>query len=69
MRVRLLQTFQKLIFISNLAFGDQKAAFLLPWRRVFGITDAQLYVAKRDNARNLFKGFLDSHGGQLEVGG
>jgi Chloroplast envelope transporter len=58
-----LQTFQKLIFISNLVFGDQKAAFLLPWRRTFNLTDSQLAIAKRDSAKALFKSFLDERGG------
>jgi Chloroplast envelope transporter len=58
-----VQTFQKLIFISNLVFGDQKAAFLLPWRRTFNLTDSQLAIAKRDSAKALFKSFLDERGG------
>ena len=58
-----LQTFQKLIFISDLVFGDQKAAFLLPWRRTFNLTDSQLAIAKRDSAKALFKSFLDERGG------
>ena len=62
-----MQTFQKLIFVSNLVFGDQKSAFLLPWRRVFGLTDSQLSVAKRESAKALFKAFLDARGGKLQV--
>lgn len=58
-----VQTFQKLIFVSNLMFGDQKAAFLLPWRRTFNLTDSQLAIAKRDSAKALFKSFLDERGG------
>ena len=27
--------FQKLVFLSNIVFGEQKARFLLPWKRVF----------------------------------
>jgi len=38
------KTFQKLIYVSNLVFGDRQAAFLLPWGRVFGLTDAQVGV-------------------------
>jgi hypothetical protein len=48
------KAFQRLIYLSYLVFGDQKAAFLLPWRRVFNLTDAQVFVARRDNARALF---------------
>jgi len=36
------KTFQKLIYVSNLVFGDRQAAFLLPWGRVFGLNDAQV---------------------------
>lgn len=36
------KAFQRLIYVSQLVFGDQKAAFLLPWRRYFSITDAQV---------------------------
>ncbi|KAL4420333.1 hypothetical protein ABPG77_010238 [Micractinium sp. CCAP 211/92] len=61
------KTFQKLIYVSNLVFGDRQAAFLLPWQRVFGLTDAQLYVAKRDNAKNIFKQYLDANGGELKA--
>jgi hypothetical protein len=46
-------------------FGDQKSAFLLPWRRVFNLTDAQLFVARRDNARAIFAGHLAARGGEL----
>jgi hypothetical protein len=53
----------KLIYVSSLVFGDQKAAFMLPWRRVFGLTDAQLYVAKRDCARALVRRFIADAGG------
>ena len=56
---------QKLIYVSTLVFGDQKAAFLLPWRRVFGMSDAQLYIARRDNAKALFRSLLDARGGGL----
>mmetsp|Transcript_32358 Transcript_32358/g.81630 ORF Transcript_32358/g.81630 Transcript_32358/m.81630 type:complete len:1052 (-) Transcript_32358:50-3205(-) len=59
------RSFQQLIYASTLLFGDQKASFLLPWKRLFNITDAQLYVAKRDNAKQLFKDSLDALGGEL----
>ncbi|PSC73353.1 chloroplastic isoform X2 [Micractinium conductrix] len=61
------KTFQKLIYVSNQVFGDRQAAFLLPWARVFGLTDAQVYVAKRDGAKTLFKQYLDAQGGQLQA--
>ena len=62
-----VQTFQKLIFVSGLVFGEQKSAFLLPWRRVFNMTDSQVSVAKRDSAKALFKTFLDARGGHLQA--
>jgi multidrug transporter EmrE-like cation transporter len=43
--VQARKTFQKLIYVSNLVFGDRQAAFLLPWTRVFGLTDAQASTA------------------------
>lgn len=57
------KTFQKLIYVSTLVFGERQAAFLLPWTRVFGLNDAQLQVARRDNARALFKARVAASGG------
>ena len=57
------KTFQKLIYVSNLVFGERQAAFLLPWTRVFGLTGAQLEVARRDNARGLFRARVVAEGG------
>jgi len=57
------KTFQKLIYVSTLVFGERQAAFLLPWARVFGLTDAQIQVARRDNAKSLFKHRVMSNGG------
>ena len=51
--------------MSALGFGDQEGAFLLPGRRVFNLTDAQLFVARRDNARAVFAGHLAARGGEL----
>jgi hypothetical protein len=56
------RAFQKLIYVSGLVFGDRQAAFLLPWARVFGLTDAQVAVARRDNARALFKAAVAAGG-------
>ena len=44
-----------------------QAAFLLPWRRIFNLSDSQLYVAKRENAKALFRGHIESKGGILQV--
>jgi hypothetical protein len=46
--------------------GSQ-AAFLLPWRRVFNLSDSSLYVARRENAKALFRSFIESRGGVLQV--
>ncbi|XP_051113246.1 protein TIC110, chloroplastic [Andrographis paniculata] len=47
------RAFQKLIYVSNLVFGEA-SGFLLPWKRVFKVTDAQVEVAVRDNAQRLY---------------
>jgi hypothetical protein len=52
------KAFQRLIYLSYSVFGEQKAAFLLPWRRVFNLNDSQLFVARRDNARAIFNQHL-----------
>lgn len=36
-----VQAFQKLVYVSNLVFGEA-SGFLLPWKRVFKVTDAQV---------------------------
>ena len=60
------KAFQRLIYVSYAVLGDQKAAFLLPWRREFGLNDSQLFVARRDNARDVFAARLKAeHGGEL----
>ena len=56
------KTFQKLIYVSSLVFGERKAAFLLPWSRVFGLTDAQVQVARKDNAIKLFEAKIAASG-------
>ncbi|KAJ4966622.1 hypothetical protein NE237_018471 [Protea cynaroides] len=47
------RAFQKLIYVSTLVFGEA-SIFLLPWKRVFKVTDAQVEVAVRDNAQRLY---------------
>jgi hypothetical protein len=59
------KAFQRLVYLSYIVFGDQKSAFLLPWRRVFNLTDAQLFVARRSNAQAIFSGYLAARGGEL----
>ncbi|KIY98725.1 hypothetical protein MNEG_9237, partial [Monoraphidium neglectum] len=60
------KAFQRLIYLSYAALGDQKAGTLLPWGAEFGLNDAQLFVARRDNARAVFgQHLLESYGGDL----
>jgi hypothetical protein len=60
------KAFQRLIYLSYAVFGEQKATFLLPWRRVFNLNDSQLFVARRDNARAIFGQHLrEKSGGDL----
>ncbi|KAK8964731.1 hypothetical protein KSP40_PGU020166 [Platanthera guangdongensis] len=47
------RAFQKLVYVSTLVFGDA-SKFLLPWKRIFKVTDAQVDIAIRDNAQRLF---------------
>lgn len=47
------RAFQKLVYVSTLVFGEA-SSFLLPWKRVFKVTDSQVEVAIRDNAQRLY---------------
>lgn len=47
------RAFQKLIYVSKLVFGEA-SSFLLPWKRVFRVSDSQVEVAIRDNAQRLY---------------
>ncbi|KAF5727299.1 hypothetical protein HS088_TW22G00992 [Tripterygium wilfordii] len=55
------QAFQKLIYVSTLVFGEA-SSFLLPWKRVFKVTDSQVEIAIRDNAQLLYASKLKSVG-------
>jgi hypothetical protein len=55
------RAFQKLIYVSNLVFGDA-STFLLPWKRLFGVTDSQIDIAMRENAKILYASQLKSIG-------
>ena len=59
--------FQKLVYISQMTFGEEKARFMLPWRRVFRVTDAQVALALKDNASQLFRTFLVDNGAVANV--
>ncbi|XP_066380718.1 protein TIC110, chloroplastic-like [Miscanthus floridulus] len=60
------RAFQKLIYVSNLVFGDA-SAFLLPWKRLFGVTDSQIDIAMRENAKSLYSVQLKSIGRGLDI--
>ncbi|KAM7256028.1 hypothetical protein ACFE04_011769 [Oxalis oulophora] len=60
------QAFQKLIYVSSLVFGDA-SSFLLPWKRVFKVSDSQVEIAIRDNARRLYASKLKSIGRDVDV--
>lgn len=60
------RAFQKLIYVSTLVFGEA-STFLLPWKRVFKITDSQVEVAIRDCAQRLFASALKSIGRDVNV--
>ncbi|KAJ6349147.1 hypothetical protein OIU77_006684 [Salix suchowensis] len=53
------RAFQKLIYISTIVFGEA-SSFLLPWKRVFKVTDSQVEIAIRDNAQRLYFSKLKS---------
>ncbi|MCO5608125.1 hypothetical protein L7F22_062331 [Adiantum nelumboides] len=60
------RAFQKLVYVSNLVFGDA-SKFLLPWKRVFQLTDSQVEIAMRDNAQRLFQAQLKSLSADLHL--
>ncbi|KAJ7564728.1 hypothetical protein O6H91_02G030900 [Diphasiastrum complanatum] len=60
------RTFQKLVYVSTLVFGEA-SKFLLPWKRVFKVTDAQVEVAIRDNAQRLFQSKLSDIGADVDL--
>ncbi|XP_065880320.1 protein TIC110, chloroplastic [Euphorbia lathyris] len=60
------RAFQKLIYVSTLVFGDA-SSFLLPWKRVFKVTDSQVEVAIRDNAQRLYASKLKSVSRDVDV--
>lgn len=60
------KTFQKLVYVSDLVFGP-KAKFLLPWKRIFKVSDAQVDVAVRTNAQELFQSKLEESRAEPDV--
>ncbi|KAL4283427.1 hypothetical protein GQ457_16G012320 [Hibiscus cannabinus] len=59
------RAFQKLIYVSTLVFGDA-SSFLLPWKRVLKVTDSQVEIAIRDNAKQLYASKLTSIGRDVD---
>ncbi|XP_043703542.1 protein TIC110, chloroplastic [Telopea speciosissima] len=59
------RAFQKLIYVSTLVFGEA-STFLLPWKRVFKVTDSQVEVAVRDSALRLYALKLNSVGRDID---
>ncbi|XP_020276167.1 protein TIC110, chloroplastic isoform X1 [Asparagus officinalis] len=57
--------FQKLVYVSTLVFGEA-SSFLLPWKRIFNVTDSQVDIAIRDNAQRLYGLKLNSIGRGIE---
>ncbi|XP_059429529.1 protein TIC110, chloroplastic [Corylus avellana] len=60
------RAFQKLIYVSTLVFGEA-SSFLLPWKRVFKVTDSQVEIAIRDNAQRLYASKLKSVGRDIDA--
>jgi hypothetical protein len=54
--------FQKLVYISTRTFGEAQAKFLLPWNRIFRVSDAQVSLAMKDSASNLLRTRLEQSG-------
>jgi hypothetical protein len=61
--VEITKAFQKLIYVSAQVFGDKQ--HLLNWRKHFHLSDAQLEIAKRNFAKQLF---MDKFSVQSESG-
>eukprot|EP00897_Mesotaenium_endlicherianum_P003286 jgi/Mesen1/2986/ME000176S02024 len=66
MAVQERRAFQKLVYVSHIVFGEA-SKFLLPWKRVFKVTDSQVDVAMRDNAQRLFQVKIDENNGEALV--
>ncbi|XP_020093694.1 protein TIC110, chloroplastic [Ananas comosus] len=60
------KAFQKLIYVSNLVFGEA-STFLLPWKRLFRVTDSQVDIAIRENAKRLYAFKLQSVGRNIDA--
>lgn len=54
------RAFQRLVFVSNTLFGAERSAFMLPWRRLFDLSDAQIALALKDSGVKLFRDRLSA---------
>ncbi|GMH36433.1 hypothetical protein BSKO_04301 [Bryopsis sp. KO-2023] len=61
------RAFQKWIYISYRVFGERQSAFLLPLPRVFGLNQSQIMVARRDNAKSIFRSKIEETGAPLQA--
>ncbi|RAL43348.1 unnamed protein product [Cuscuta campestris] len=60
------RAFQKLIYVSTLVFGDA-SSFLLPWKRMFKVSESQVELAIRECAQRLYATRLKSVGRDVNV--
>ncbi|XP_010486911.1 PREDICTED: protein TIC110, chloroplastic [Camelina sativa] len=60
------RAFMRLVYVSALVFGDA-SSFLLPWKRVLKVTDAQVEIAIRENAKQLYAERLKLVGRDINV--
>ena len=64
-----VQAFMRLVYVSALVFGDA-ASFLLPWKRVLKVTDAQVgipFLSKLMILCNICIFFCKIHIGNLAI--
>lgn len=62
-----MQALQKLIYVSALVFGERKAAFLLPWRRIAEVNDATIARAITDNGKLRMVAELSQRTSEMQV--
>ena len=62
-----MQALQKLIYVSALVFGERKAAFLLPWRRIAEVNDATIARAITDNGKLRMVAELGQRTSEMQV--
>ena len=55
--------------MSALVFGERKAAFLLPWRRIAEVNDATIARAITDNGKQRMVAELGQRTSKMQVTG